>query len=740
MNARGLADPVKRRDVFEWLKEQNLSIVCLQDVHFKKSNLKMYEDEWGSQCEINAYTSESRGVAIMFRKGLDCKTEVVHRDETGNLLIVKIKIEHMEIILITLYGPNKDNPVFYDSLRQKVSQYSDLPLVFCGDWNLVMNHDIDTRGYVRENNKKSRQSVGQMIECFELVDVWRASNPEKLEFSWQSTKIRRQQARLDFFLVSKDIQAITKRCAIGDRYRSDHKLIIMEIDKQNWKRGKGFWKLNTGLLSDSNYINLVKHTIAETAEKYSKKPAGKDNSKKEYTVDDQTLWEMIKLEVRGQTIQYSSRNKRKERETETRLTEEIRILEDRLKQEVNMIEYDNINERLEKIRGELENIRLPRIKAIMLRARAQFYEEGEKPSNFFCNLEKRNYLNKLITNLRVDERVIDDPAEILKEQKNYYESLYSSKQGPDPDRYIDHFLADQNLRVLSKEQRERCEGMIKESEVKQVIKGMKNGKTPGSDGFPIEFYKVFWLDIGEYLLRSLNKAYDRGEVSLTQKQGIITCIPKSDERELLKNWRPITLLNIDYKILSGVLSHRLRGILMDIISTDQKGFLPERFIGENTRLVYDIMHYLSNVKQKGLIMLIDFEKAFDSLEWKYIERVLDKYKFGSQFKRWCRVLYADSQSCVINGGHFSPFFKLGRGCRQGDPLSPYIFILAVEPLAMAIKNNKNIKGIEVKGIEHVLGQYADDTFILLDGSESSLNETLSLLDMFHYCSGLKTNA
>jgi len=178
---------------------------------------------------------------------------------------------------------------------------------------------------------------------------------------------------------------------------------------------------------------------------------------------------------------------------------------------------------------------------------------------------------------------------------------------------------------------------------------------------------------------------------------------------------------------------------MDIISTDQKGFLPERFIGENTRLVYDIMHHLSNVKQKGLIMLINFEKAFDRLEWEYIERVLDQYKFGSQFKRWCRVLYADSQSCVINGGHFSPFFKLGRGCRQGDPLSPYIFILAVEPLAMAIKNNKNIKGIEVKGIEHVLGQYADDTFILLDGSESSLNETLSLLDMFHYCSGLKTN-
>ena len=301
-------------------------------------------------------------------------------------------------------------------------------------------------------------------------------------------------------------------------------------------------------------------------------------------------------------------------------------------------------------------------------------------------------------------------------------------------------MNEQYIKTLTERQKESCEGLITEQEIKQAIKGMKNGKTPGSDGFPIEFYKMFWRDIGDYVIRSLNYSYSKGELSLTQKQGIITCIPKSDNREYMKNWRPITLLNVDYKILSSVLSLRLRQVLKDVISQEQKGFLAERYIGENTRLVYDVMHHLAEKNKKGMLMLIDYEKAFDSLEWCYIEKVLEAYKFGIQFRSWFKILYTDAKSCVINGGNFSSFFNLERGCRQGDPLSPYIFILAIEPFAMAIKNSESIKGIQIKNKEYKIGQYADDTFMLLDGSESSLKETIYLLDKFSICSGLNINA
>ena len=129
-----------------------------------------------------------------------------------------------------------------------------------------------------------------------------------------------------------------------------------------------------------------------------------------------------------------------------------------------------------------------------------------------------------------------------------------------------------------------------ENEIKVVLKNMANGKSPGSDGYPAEFYKFFWLDLGEYLLKSLNEAFEVGELSQTQKQGIISLIPKGDKpREFIKHWRPISLINVDCKLLSGVLAHRLKQILPKIIGNEQKGFLKKRYIGENIRTVYDLM-------------------------------------------------------------------------------------------------------------------------------------------------------
>ena len=191
--------------------------------------------------------------------------------------------------------------------------------------------------------------------------------------------------------------------------------------------------------------------------------------------------------------------------------------------------------------------------------------------------------------------------------------------------------------------------------------------------------------------------------------------------------------------MTGILDRRLKLILPSIIGQTQKGFLKERFIGENTRLVYDIMDYLNSNNMAGMLLLVDFEKAFDTLEWSYIKAVLNKYNFGNTFTRWFDIIYKNSNSCVINNGKISESFELGRGCRQGDPLSPYLFILAIEPLAKSIQNNKDIKGILIREEEYKIGQYADDTFCLLDGSKKSLKTVLEIFKMFALCSGLKIN-
>ena len=151
------------------------------------------------------------------------------------------------------------------------------------------------------------------------------------------------------------------------------------------------------------------------------------------------------------------------------------------------------------------------------------------------------------------------------------------------------------------------------------------------------------------------------------------------------------------------------------------------------------MNYAEEQSIPGLLLLIDFEKAFDSLSWNYLFKTLDFLNFGDSFKRWVSVFYNDIKSSVITNGFLTDFFKVERGCRQGDPLSPYIFIICAEILTKRIQNNKNIKGISINGTEHILSQFADDTSIILDGSEQSLKSTLDELSLFANMSGLRVN-
>ena len=186
-------------------------------------------------------------------------------------------------------------------------------------------------------------------------------------------------------------------------------------------------------------------------------------------------------------------------------------------------------------------------------------------------------------------------------------------------------------------------------------------------------------------------------------------IPKENKcKKFLKNWRPITLLNAIYKIASGSIANRIKQVLNKLISADRTGFIEGRFVGENTCLVYDMLHYTEEQNIPGLLLLIDFEKAFDSLSWSFINKVLKLFHFGPSIRKWIRVLYKNSHSAVTQCGCLSDFFKLGRGCRQGDPISPYLFILCAEILSIRIRNNKNIKGIKTDNMEFKFSQYADD--------------------------------
>lgn len=163
----------------------------------------------------------------------------------------------------------------------------------------------------------------------------------------------------------------------------------------------------------------------------------------------------------------------------------------------------------------------------------------------------------------------------------------------------------------------------------QALNGFQNDKTPGNDGFTKEFYEAFFDLLGTAFLESFDAGFKNEQLSVSQKRGIISLIPK-DENNLttLSNWRPITLLNVDYKIFTKVIAKRIELVLPKLIHSDQTGFIKGRHIGQNVRLLEDILEYTDIKKIPGIPLFIDFEKAFDTIEWPFIQNVLERFNFG----------------------------------------------------------------------------------------------------------------
>ena len=192
--------------------------------------------------------------------------------------------------------------------------------------------------------------------------------------------------------------------------------------------------------------------------------------------------------------------------------------------------------------------------------------------------------------------------------------------------------------------------------------------------FSINFYKTFWNLRGQLVLDSLNFGYHRGHLSIEQTRGIVTLILKGNKAATsLQNYRPITLLNTDYKIAAKVIASRLKRVIHDLIGPHQTGFLKGRFVGENIRLTLDLIEHCSCKDLSGFLLLLDFEKAFDKLEWPFVRKTLSYFNFGISFKNWIDVFYSNCNTCICNNGYSTGFFSSSAGCPSGLSLKP-VFI------------------------------------------------------------------
>ena len=236
-----------------------------------------------------------------------------------------------------------------------------------------------------------------------------------------------------------------------------------------------------------------------------------------------------------------------------------------------------------------------------------------------------------------------------------------------------------NLFELSESQVANLEQDITLEELASVLKKSRNNSTPGSSGFSYGFYKFFWLQLGPFILKAAYYSFNIGKLPSSQTVGVISLIPKGEKpKELLDSWRPLTLQNSIYKLISGVIAQRINTVLPTIIHTDQCGFVPGRYIGDCIRTTYDVIEYAKCNNKTGLLLLIDFKKAFDSISFKFIESTLNYFGFGNNYKKWINILLNNFKACINHAGNISSLFNILRGCRQGDPIAAALFILSIE--------------------------------------------------------------
>jgi exonuclease III len=734
-NANGLNDFKKRKDVFDYLRGYDGNIFLLQECHWLSSQEDYIRNLWGFDCIVAGNNSSSRGVAILFRNNFEYKVHDIIKDDEGRYIILSIELLGKRTTLGNIYGPSRgDHPEFFNSVFEHINVMDNESIILGGDWNFAMDPKLDTN-HAHVYRPNSRCTVRNYMEQFFLTDIFRELNPGKRKYTWRRFNSM-QRSRLDFFLVSEEFGSIIDNADMYSGYISDHSLVYLTLKTKSAKTHRPFWKFNNSLLKDPLFVDIVKKTITDIKKQYAARVYDLDNidnivnDELSLMIDDQLFFEVLLMELRSKCISYSVHKKKTDRINEEKLMELIKLCEEDLN-ESNVKKLDQYKEELFKIRQK-------KVEGMIIRSRARWIGDGEKNSSYFCRLEKRNYVQKAMNILeKEDGTILVEHNAIVNEVKTFYEKLYSIQENE----WNEEDFKNLEHPTLTEEESKNLEGLITMEELTCAIKNLKNEKTPGTDGFTAEFFKFFFIDLKSFILRSINNGFLKGEMSVTQRQGVITCIPKEGkEKRFIKNWRPITLLNTVYKVASSCIAERIKAVLPNLIHQDQQGFMKNRNIGENIRLLYDTLIYAKEKNMHGLILSIDFFKAFDSVSWSFIQRALTKFNFGEDIKKWICTFYNNISSCVHVNGQYSQWFCPKRGTRQGDPLSPYLFLMCVELMAIMMRENPSMIGIKIDNNNEVkVSQFADDTTLFLDGSKKSFEICIKIIKRFARMSGLTIN-
>lgn len=722
-NVNGLQNPIKLKKCLTYIKSQQAQLAFIQETHLLDSEVSRLKRDWVGQVFHSSYANKKHGVAILVHKKLNLTVSKEHKDSDGRVICLEAVINGVKVNLCNIYGPNQEDADFFHYINKMIGDISTSKSIIAGDYNQVVDGVLDKTTYSGVK-PKDRMAIELMMKDLNLVDIWRVINPKEREYTFYSHR-HKSHSRIDYFLISNNLVQDVSDCSIGPIALTDHATVHLGLILEPDLIKKSRWRLNVSLLHDTELCKYLEQELDNFFELNmgSTERVG-------------TVWEASKAYIRGKLIAYASKKKKEQMQRINTIETELKTLEKRLSECYDEILLRQICD----LKLQINDIYNKKVEYALFRLNTNFYESGEKAGKLLARQLKRKEANFTIPAIK-DESGIPKTStgDINDVFFKFYNKLYESQVKHDLEE-CDRFFSKFDLPKLTIDQQTYLDSPITVEEVKKAISLMRPSKSPGVDGFPSEYYKKFADKLAPILTEVFKESLDLGKMPDTFNEALISLIHKKDKDPMDPgSFRPVSLINVDCKILTKVIAIRMENILPHLIHMDQVGFVKGRTSSDNVRRLLHLMWQNRNNDTPVVALSLDAHKAFDRVEWSFLQYTLKAFGFGEGLIKWVSVIYADPRAAVSTNGLVSPFFKLQRGTKQGDPLSPLLFTLFLEPLAAAIRHNENIKGVVQDSEEHKMFLYADDILLLIRDPSTSVPEVLSTIEHFSRLSGYLIN-
>ena len=728
----------KWQHVDQLLRNKRIGILAVQETHLRDDTIVSLHAQFHQRLHIiNSSDPEhpnAMGVAIVLNKSyVAWKEAITHEIIPGRAILVSVPWHKDSIInVLAIYAPNRegDNAAFWDVLREKWNRNEfPNPDVLLGDFNCV-EANID-RLPLRQNAPAAAKALEEFKSEIGLLDGWRQENPGTLAYTWADTSSRR--SRLDRIYVNEEILKCSREWLIRKvAFTTDHSLVSVNFSNPGAPYiGKGRWSMPLFLLQDHKVLRKVKELgikLVEDIKQCESQRTAENNAQVLHAKFKEDVVLFVRQHARTLTPKMDKLIENKEKALHNVLNDDA----------IDLAEKQMLSGILDEELQSLEKLRHAKARD---RTAARNRLEAETMGKAWCRSGKDQKPRDLLYSLKRPgsnppeyEKRSDKMAEIA---RDYHEKLQDSGEEVSQrrDEEIDNVLACIQINIPEGE-KEKLARKIEPEEVRKAIKDLPDGKAAGIDGLPHEFWKklIDQHDNNEkdkrpsfdalLLLTCLyNDIEQEGMVEGTAfSKGWMCPIYKKSDRTEVANYRPITVLNTDYKILTRTLTTRLTSAVPDIIHKDQAGFMKGRKIEDQTELINLMINVCEVEEVNGAIICLDQEKAYDKISHDFLFWSLEKFGFPKHFIDTVKALYQDAHTVVIINGEMSSPFKITRGVRQGDPLSCLLFNIAIESLAIMLRESK-LEGLHIRGaIERTIATlFADDTTVYLSKNDSFLS-------------------